>query len=118
MNIFRINEIEKEFGSNIKVALLRVANETTAEYEQQLKERNEKYMILKGSHDKAIERIETLEAKLKRYENPVAEFEGKAFKRSVYGFSIGESDLYIDDTHCTYFQEGKNYHVIVLEGGE
>lgn len=64
--------------------------------------------------------IDEIEAKLKRYENPVAEFEATALYHN-WQISIVDPDGFLElcDAHMAILNEKKNYRVIVLpEGGE
>ena len=45
----------------------------------------------------------------------MAEFEGEAFKRGIFGVSIGDSDLYIDDALEAYLSEDQTYKVLVIK---
>ena len=107
----RIKEIQKGTTApdslSLQKALMQVWNEVQQEFEHQLKEK-----------DKCIAE---LEAKLKRYENPVAEFNASynGKKDGLYKMMFtGHGNSFIQFAYKPTMLDTKKYHVIVLEGSK
>ena len=140
---------------SLQKALMQVWNEVQQEFEQQLKEKDEALSdandtihdlseMVNGRDERIAELQEILSwktevinnfdkerkelrTKLKRYENPVAEFEANAYEEengqcpTLNHISLDGTnyDIYLEDHGNTpTLKIGKKYRVIVLEGGE